>query len=112
MTVETWSAMVGVLLPALVAVVNREDWKSWVKALIALGSSVLAGTVTALLSGHFTGASWLMSIGIVFGSSQIIYQTWWKGSGISDKIEQSINLIAGLGKQKELERSPSLSKEN
>jgi len=94
MTVEAWAAIVGAFLPALVAVVNRSDWQPWLKGVVALGSSVAAGTVTALLSGDFTGASWATSVGIVFGSSQIAYQTWWKGSGISNKIEDKVDLFA------------------
>lgn len=105
MTVETWSALVGALLPALVSVVNRYDWKSWIKALIAFGTSVLAGTVTALLAGDFTGLNWLAAIGIVFGTSQVAYITWWKGSGITKSIEQKLNVVPDVPAMKELEHS-------
>jgi peptidoglycan/LPS O-acetylase OafA/YrhL len=105
MTVETWSALVGALLPALVSVVNREDWKSWIKAVIALGSSVLAGTITALLAGDFTGLNWVAAIGIVFGTSQIAYITWWKGSGITKSIENKVNVVPEVQSMKELEHS-------
>lgn len=91
MTVEQWSLVVGFLLPALVAVVNRAEWKAWVKALVALLASVVVGTVTAMLGGQFTGANWVTSIGIVFGVSQAAYLTWWKNSDIAKKIESSIN---------------------
>jgi hypothetical protein len=91
MTVEQWSLLVGLFLPALVSIVNRAEWKSWVKAIVALLASVAVGTVTALLSGQFTGANWATSIGIVFGVSQAAYVTWWKGSDIAKKIESGIN---------------------
>lgn len=107
MTVETWAVLVGAFLPALVAFVNRAEWPSWAKALVALGSSVLAGTVTALLSGEFTGASWITSIGVVLGASQASYLLWWKGSGISNMIEQGVNVLPA---PKELERSAVSSK--
>lgn len=93
MTVETWAALVGAFLPALVALVNRADWKSWLKGVVAVLSSVLAGTVTALLAGDFTGVHWVTAMGIVFASSQVAYLTWWKGTGISDKIEKAVNII-------------------
>lgn len=93
MTVEMWASVVGFFLPALVSAINHAEWKAWVKAVIALLSSVLVGTVTALLSGDFSGANWIASIGIVFGSSQVAYHTWWKGSQIAQTIENSINLV-------------------
>ena len=91
MTVESWASLVGIFLPAVVAFINRVDWKSWLKAVVALGSSIVAGTVTALLSGDFTGANWMKAIGLVFAASQLAYMTWWKGSGISEWIEKTIN---------------------
>lgn len=103
MTVDQWAGIVGFLLPALVAVVNREEWKPWLKAVVALGSSILAGTVTALLSGDFTGTNWVTAIGIVFAASAASYKLWWKGSGISDKIEKGVNLISGKSLPPELE---------
>ncbi len=95
MTVDTWSALVGLLLPGLVAIVNRESWKPWVKAVVAVAASVLVGTVTALLSGGFTGVTWVQALVIVSVASQVAYHTWWKNSGISDWIEKSINVISG-----------------
>lgn len=93
MTVEQWSLVVGFLLPALVSIVNRAEWKAWVKAVVALLASVVVGTVTAMLGGQFTGANWVTSIGIVFGVSQAAYLTWWKNSDIAGWIEQ--NVLAG-----------------
>ncbi len=95
MTIEQWAGMAGFLVPALVAVVNREEWKPWVKAVIALLSSIVVGTVTALLSGDFTGTDWATAIGIAFAASQVAYMTWWKGSGITTWIEDNINVISG-----------------
>lgn len=92
MTVEQWSLLVGFFLPGLVAFVNRAEWKPWVKAVVALLASIAVGTVTALLSGGFTGATWVTSIGIVFGVSQAAYLTWWKGSNIAVWIEKSFNV--------------------
>lgn len=107
MTVETWAILVGFFVPALVSAVNRYDWKPWIKAVVALVVSVLVGTVTALLSGEFTGANWATSIGIVFGSSQAAYALWWKGSGIATKIENKVNVMPEIqgAKSKELEHS-------
>lgn len=95
MTTDTWAAIVGFVLPALVAIINREEWKPWIKAVVALLASVCVGTVTALLSGSFTGTTWVQAIAVVFAASQLAYHTWWKNSDITDWIEQSINIITG-----------------
>lgn len=101
MTTDTWAAVVGFVLPALVAVVNRSEWKAWVKGIVVVLASVVVGTVTALLGGQFTGANWVQSIGIVFATSQVAYHTWWKGTGISNAIENSINIISGKAAPRE-----------
>lgn len=107
MTTEAWAALVGAFLPAIVATVNRSDWKPWLKALTALGTSVVAGTVTALLAGDFTGASWATSIGVAFGASQVAYQTWWKASGITNSIEEKVDLFTLGAKKAQPELPPA-----
>ena len=98
MTIQIWSAGVGFLLPALISVVNHEMWPAWLKAVIALASSIVAGTVTAVLGGQFNGVNWMTAIGIIFAVSQGSYHTWWKGSDISAWIEQKINVFGTLPK--------------
>ncbi len=105
MTADQWAAIVGFFMPALVALVNRAEWNSWLKALVALASAVLVGTVVALLGGGLTGENWIQSVGIVFAASQVAYHTWWKGSNISSFIEDGANIIPGK-KQPDLGGSP------
>ncbi|HEY6018648.1 MAG TPA: hypothetical protein VIY48_01800, partial [Candidatus Paceibacterota bacterium] len=62
-------------------------------AVIALASAVVVGTVTALLSGSFSGVNWVAAIGIVFAVSQTAYHFWWKNSDISKFIEQKFNIV-------------------
>lgn len=93
MSTDTWAALVGFVLPALVAIVNRSEWKPWVKGIVALLASVLVGTITALIAGNFTGSSWIQAIGIVFAASQVAYHTWWKNTDIAGLIEQFFNIF-------------------
>lgn len=95
MTVEQWSAAVGFVLPLLVSLINREEWKPQLKALIVVLSSVAVGTITALIHGDFTGANWAGAIGIVFVSSQVAYKAWWKKSEVTAWIEEKINIVGG-----------------
>lgn len=84
-----WSALVGALLPALVALVNREHWPAWAKGLTAVASSAVAGGVTAWLSGDLTGATWLQSTLIVAGATLASYRLWWHPTGVAATIEQA-----------------------
>lgn len=95
MTVDQWAAVVGFVLPALVALVNREEWKPWVKGVVAILASVAAGTVTALIAGQFDQKTWVESIGVAFVASQAAYLTWWKNTKIASWIEQNFNIISG-----------------
>lgn len=104
MTTDQWAALVGFLLPGVVAVINREPWAPWIKGVIALLSSIAVGTVTALLAGQFTGSNWGQAIMIVFAASQIAYHTWWKGTDIANWIEQH---IAGGPKPLAVEAAPA-----
>jgi hypothetical protein len=103
MTTDQWAAAAGFLLPALVAVVNRCEWKPWVKGFVALLASVAVGTVTALLAGQFTGQTWIQAVAIVFAASQAAYHTWWKGTEISTWIEKTINAATGKPAPPEVE---------
>ena len=111
MTIQMWSAGVGFLLPILVSVVNHESWSPWVKAVVALGSSIVAGTVAAFLGGQFNGTNLLTDAGIIFAVSQVSYHTWWKGSDITLWIEQKINIfkpaLGGAAGQSENGTSPT-----
>jgi len=90
MTTDQWAAVVGFVLPALVAIINREPWAPWIKGLVALATSILVGTITALLAGQFTGATWFQAIVITFAASQVAYHTWWKGTEIAAWIESHV----------------------
>lgn len=95
MTTDTWAALVGFVLPALVSIVSREEWKPWLKGIVALLSSAIVGTITAMIAGTLTGTTWVQAVGVVFGISQLAYHTWWKNTDIAGMIERSVNVIAG-----------------
>lgn len=88
---DMWSLLVGVLLPALIAVVNRAHWVAWVKGVVAVASSALAGGVTAVLTGQLTGGTWLHAALVVAVAAVAAYRLWWKPTGIGPKIEASVN---------------------
>lgn len=91
MTTDALVALVvGSLLPMLVAVVVRSSWPAWVKGAVAVGSSLVAGTVTALATGELgTAKGWVQSIVIVFGASMVTYKAFWQPTGIGPAIERA-----------------------
>lgn len=88
MSLELVSAIVGYLAPALVSVVVRSNWASWVKGIVALVSSVVIGFVVALVSGELNGTGVATAIAVVFAASQVAYKTWWQPTGIGPAIEE------------------------
>jgi len=87
--VAQWSALVGVFTPMLVAVVNRSHWLSWVKAVVALLTCLVTGTVTAWLAGDLSFTEWGTAVLVVLLASATMYKQFWKDSTITDKIEEA-----------------------
>ena len=75
----SWAALVGIALPALVAVIQRDHWPSWVNAVIFGVATVVASAVYGFVRfGHdFTWAHWqgtLLAI-VVWGIGT--YKLYW-----------------------------------
>ena len=85
------SGIVGALLPAVIAVINRERWAGWVKALVTVLVSTAAGALTAWANGQFTGLGFTASALVVLGIAVASFHGIWKTSGLADAIEHSIN---------------------
>jgi VIT1/CCC1 family predicted Fe2+/Mn2+ transporter len=84
-----WSALVGTLLPLLVAFVNRSTWSSGAKAVVAVISSAIAGTVTAWLNGELSGRDVVTAILIVATATVASYHGLWKPTTIAPAIEEA-----------------------
>jgi len=74
------SAIIGLVLPAVVELVNAKIVNTYVKFFVALVVSGLAALVSAYSGGQITGVTFLTALGIVFPISQTIYKTYWNGS--------------------------------
>jgi len=88
---DMWALIVGALLPAVVAAVNRVNWPSWLKGVVAIAVSIVAGGVTALLTGQLTGVTWVHAALIVAGAALASYRLWWHPTGIALAIERTVN---------------------
>jgi len=87
MNLAEWSALVGALMPALIAVVNQPHWPPWARAVMTVLSCIVAGGITAAVEGRFTGVGLVESVGVVLVAALAAYRWWWKPSGIADTIE-------------------------
>jgi hypothetical protein len=85
----TWSALLGTLLPPVVAVVNQAHWPSWLKGMVAVIVSIVTGAITAAGTGQLTGKTWVQATLIVAGATFTAYHFWWRPTGISDAIERA-----------------------
>lgn len=92
MTLLQLSALVGLLLPTVVAVVNQPRWPSWGRALATVIVCLVAGAVAAAATGGLTGKTWAEAAGVVFAAALGVYHAWWKPSGIIDAIERATAL--------------------
>jgi hypothetical protein len=81
------SALVGALMPAAIALVTRRDWPAEAKGLVAAALCLAAAALIAYTQGALDAADLLRSFLIVFTLAQILYQTFWKPSGIAPAIE-------------------------
>lgn len=89
-----WSALVGVLLPPLVAIVNQPRWPGWARAVITAAACIAAGGITAYLDGSLTGVRWLSAALIVAVAAVGSYQKFWRPSHIAPRIEAATSSAA------------------
>ncbi len=82
--------VVGALLPMLISVVVRSAWPGWLKGAVAVGSSIVAGAVTAWATGQLSSAQGLMqTVVIIFGASMTTYKMFWQPTGIGPAVERA-----------------------
>ncbi len=74
------SALIGLGLPYVVALVNRAHWPTWGKSLTAIGLSAVVGSLTAWASGDLSGLSIPAAIVACYAASQVAYGTVLKAS--------------------------------
>lgn len=99
-TSQNWltisSLLVGVLTPAVVAVINHPIWEPQAKRIIAVVAAALLGVLTVIANGLFTDfevttANLVTAVLAVIGASQTAYALLWKPTGAADSIETHVN---------------------
>jgi hypothetical protein len=85
-------ATVGTILSLIVSLIVQVSWPSWIKGIVVVASSLIAGFATALIRGDLSGIGWLQSIGIVWSFAVFAYNFFWKPTGIGPKLEAMTTL--------------------
>lgn len=88
------SALVGALIPAGIALIVQRDWSSEVKGAAAAVVCLAAAVLLGFTQGVLDPADVLRSFLIVFTLAQVLYQTFWRPSGIAPAIEARTSVSA------------------
>lgn len=85
----TIDALIGMVMPALIALVNQPRWSPMLKGLVAFVACVIVAVIVEAWRGDIDDwAQWRETAVIIFGSAIVTYQTWWKPAGIAPTIER------------------------
>jgi hypothetical protein len=78
-----WSALVGIVLPELVAFIQSEKWPSWLNALIFGAACLFAAAVTEWIrNGSSWGATgYFHTLLVIIFAGLAAYHLYWKPSG-------------------------------
>lgn len=87
-TQQSLLAVIGALLPLVIALVNQAHWPAQAKGLVALAACVVAATVTEYVQGHVNLTDWRTAVVVVTGAALVSYRALWKSSGIADWLER------------------------
>ena len=88
-----WAAVVGGLLPLLLALVNRRTWSSGIKQGVMLVGVAIATVGTMVIGGKFlpddlySWRDWARVAFVVYLMTVAAYRANWKPSGVTDRLE-------------------------
>lgn len=84
-----YAAVIGSLLPLVIAFIQREHWSSQIRSLVAFAAVFVAGLGTAYFDGDFTTKGVVGAILIVFTTARTTYAALWQPTGVAQKIESA-----------------------
>jgi high-affinity Fe2+/Pb2+ permease len=91
---QLYSALVGLLLPLLTAIVVQQDWSTALKAIANAALSFVAAVVLTYTQGDLDGdhiRQLFMSFMLVFVPSLATYLGFWKPSAVAPKLNNATN---------------------
>lgn len=81
------AALVGIILPLIVAIVQQKKWTPIVRTVVGVSCIIVASVITAWAQGKLNWHDWATTVTTIFLMAQVSYHTVWKKTGIPIKIE-------------------------
>lgn len=82
---ELWAAVVGALLPPLLALLQKSSWSPKVQgALFALASAAASAVTTAIDHSHWNWSQWGTTLAWIVGTALVTFTTFWRPTGVID----------------------------
>jgi hypothetical protein len=89
------AAVVGLLLPLLIAVVQQQHWRQDIRAAVGFVICFVAAFVTAWVEGKLTAKDLLSSFLVCYTLAQTSYHALWTKIGITQAIETATSRPPG-----------------
>lgn len=86
-SVDQWTIVVGILLPLVIAMINRTAWSASQKAIGALVICIGAAAVEVAIKGQWTPKNFAANAVAVFFIVVTTYKGFWQPTGIANVIE-------------------------
>lgn len=83
-----WSALIGFLLPILIAVVQRPSFPKWVRTVVGIVFSIGAAILTAMIENKLTWNTWATSLIFVALAAYTSYGHIWVPIGAAPYVEK------------------------
>lgn len=88
-SLSQWSALVGFLLPLIVAKIQSEKWSNQVRTIVGVAACAIAAVVTAYIDKTLNLHNFVQSAIVIFLMTKTSYLAVWKPTGTTDKLERN-----------------------
>jgi hypothetical protein len=92
-----WSALVGLGLPWLVALIQQQSWPSWANALSFAAACFLAAAITEWIRNgdDWNATGYFHTFLVIVTAAIASYKLYWKPSGQIDQARSKYGLTSG-----------------
>jgi hypothetical protein len=89
----SWAALLGIVTPLGVALVNQTKWSPQVKTLVAVVVAVAVGVLDALAHGQLQHPGTVVgAVVLVLGASQAAYHLLWQPGDVAPALERATSV--------------------
>lgn len=84
-----WSALVGFLLPLIVAKIQNTHWSNELRTAVGVAACAVAAIVTTWIEGNLNVHNFGQSVIVIFMMTKTSYLAVWKPSGTTKVLERT-----------------------